>query len=148
MIIHLQTTITQETLQSTTIKNVQTHDLDVATLNSSYVTQIIVITLSFYTLYCGELGPFGDVEFDELPLELVSLGDVSAILHFLTCNHDALNHGALTCNYDAQRKWLQKCQNPKLDTLSLQQINKTCCFFYLQSQLTQLKVHKSSGKHL
>ena len=49
MIIHLQTTITQETLQSTTIQNVQTHDLDVATLNSSYVTQIIVITLSFYT---------------------------------------------------------------------------------------------------
>ena len=43
MIIHLQTTITQETLQSTTIQNVQTHDLDVATLNSSYVTQIIVI---------------------------------------------------------------------------------------------------------
>ena len=49
MIIHLQTTITQETLQSTTIQNVQTHDFDVATLNSSYVTKIIVITLSFYT---------------------------------------------------------------------------------------------------
>ena len=55
---------------------------------------------------CGDWGPFGDVEFDELPLELVSLGDVSAILHLLTCNHDALkcNHDALTCNHDAQRK--------------------------------------------
>ena len=49
MIIHLQTTITQETLQSTTIKNVQTQDLQMAHLNTSYVTQIMVIAQSFNT---------------------------------------------------------------------------------------------------